>query len=343
MGLKLDTTKWKEFEIQDFFDVKLSKGDLKLEFCKKGKFPLVSSGETNNGYIGYISDSNDSNANFFSKNCLTVDMFCNAFYQPFDFYAVSHGRVNVLVPKIKFNKNIGLFICSIINKEKFKYSYGRAVYSYVIKKMLIKLPVLHNNTPDWQYMNDYIEAITNKKRSNGQTLAEYIKTANKHQEQPLNTDTWKMFKLSDLFEIKTGADLIYREQEAGEICVIGHNAENHGVTCKIKLLSNREKYNHSKTISLGDRGNFIAYTQPCDFYIGTRVKALISRNDKVNIYSLMFISTVINKEQYKFSYGRNATDKTPDIEIKLPQTPEGNPDYEYMENYIKTLPYADKI
>ena len=40
----------------------------------------------------------------FSKNTITVDMFCKAYYQPDDYYAVSHGRVNILKPKFKMNK-----------------------------------------------------------------------------------------------------------------------------------------------------------------------------------------------------------------------------------------------
>lgn len=29
--------------------------------------------------------------------------------------------------------------------------------------------------------------------------------------------------------------------------------------------------------------------------------------------------------------------------IKLPITPEGTPDWEFMENYIKSLPYSDRL
>lgn len=72
-------------------------------------------------------------------------MFGNAFYQDEPFYAVSYGRVNVLNPKYDLTLNVGLFICTIINHEQHKYSYGRAVYSKVAKKwilnFLLYLPV----------------------------------------------------------------------------------------------------------------------------------------------------------------------------------------------------------
>lgn len=93
---------------------------------------------------------------------ITVDMFCNAFYQSEKFYAVSHGRVNILIPKFKCNLQIGLFICAVIQKEQFKYSYGRAVYSAEIARMLIKLPSSKDGNPNWDYMTEYIKSLNHK-------------------------------------------------------------------------------------------------------------------------------------------------------------------------------------
>ena len=146
---------------------------------------------------------------------------------------------------------------------------------------------------------------------------------------------WSIFKLKDLFDIETGVDLIYGDLEDGEYPVIGHCEFNHGITRYTKKLDDYKLYDHTKTISLGDRGTFIAYTQPQDFYIGTRVKALTAKFPETNIYVLMFIATCINLEQYKFCYGRNATNKTPNIEIKLPVNTKGEPNWQFMEDFIK--------
>ena len=160
--MNLNTHLWKEFTIGDYFDVYLSSGDLKIDDCEPGNIPLISSGSTNNGIVGYIDEKGDGKAQIFKANCITVDMFCNAFYQNGDFYAVSHGRVNILCPKFKCNLQIGLFICSIIKKEQFKYSYGRAVYSSEIARMIIKLPSTPDNEPDWNYMEQYIKSLNHR-------------------------------------------------------------------------------------------------------------------------------------------------------------------------------------
>ena len=58
----------------------------------------------------------------------------------------------------------------------------------------------------------------------------------------------------------------------------------------------------------------------------------------------MFIITVIQKEKYRFSYGRKwGKEKMLQSKIKLPPDENGNPNWQYMENYIKTFPYSDLI
>lgn len=157
----LDVDNWKNFVIRDLFEVSLSRGDLKESECEIGEIPLISSGESDNGIVKYIDKNGDGKAEIFSGNKITVDMFCNAFYQPSDFYAVSHGRVNILSPKFEMCVKIGLFITTLINLEQYRYSYGRAVYSGVISKMCIKLPVKNNNkdVPDWDFMKEYMSSL----------------------------------------------------------------------------------------------------------------------------------------------------------------------------------------
>ena len=49
----------------------------------------------------------------------------------------------------------------------------------------------------------------------------------------------------------------------------------------------------------------------------------------------------LRKEQCKFDYGRQIRlNDAKKIKIKLPVTKEGNPDWQFMEDYIKSLPYS---
>lgn len=145
---------------------------------------------------------------------------------------------------------------------------------------------------------------------------------------------WKEFELQDLFSIYTGTDLIMNKVKNGDIPIISHTAINNGIACWSELIENRKLFSYKKTISLADRGNFKAFVQKCDFYIGTRVKALEAKKD-IPLNSLYFISNQIDKQSVKFSYGYNACDNVGRIIIMLPTGKDGNPDYDFMEAYVK--------
>ncbi len=153
------------FSIGELFDVELTKGDLKEDSCVETKdrvgdeLPLISAGDTENGFIGYVDKYGDGKASPFPSNIITVDMFCKAYYQPKPFYAVGHGRINMLLPKFEMNVYRAMYICAVINNERYRFSYGRAVYSGVLKDLQISLPVDANGNPDWQYMEDYIKSL----------------------------------------------------------------------------------------------------------------------------------------------------------------------------------------
>lgn len=155
----LNSCHWKKFKLADLFDVSLTKGDIKADEVEYGNTPLISSGGSNNGVVKYITENGDGKAETFPPNTITLDMFCHACYHSYKYYAVGHGRVNILKPKFQLNRYIGIFICTILDREAYRFSYGRAVYSSVAENMEIKLPVTPTGEPDWQFMEDYIKSL----------------------------------------------------------------------------------------------------------------------------------------------------------------------------------------
>ena len=64
----------------------------------------------------------------------------------------------------------------------------------------------------------------------------------------------------------------------------------------------------------------------------------------MNKYIAMFLITVIKANKYRFGYGRKWTlEKMKDTVIKLPSQEDGAPDFIYIEKYIKSLTYSDRI
>lgn len=368
--MELNVQDWKEYQVDKLFTVVLSKGDIKEDDMDSGTVRLVSSGESDNGIVTHIDSKGDGKAEIFDGNVITADMFCNAYYQDESFYAVSHGRVNILQPKFNLNSHIGLFISTIINNEKYKYSYGRALYSNVVSSMVIKLPtqidkangkyiIDENRTysdegyiPDWQFMEDYIKSLHHK------PITTKVKSGIV---KKLDVANWEEFTINHLFDIYTGGDLVISELEVGSIPVASNSCENNNIAFCTTKIHGRKLFNHKISISIADRGCFHAFIQPKDFYIATRVKALVIKDTiKITLKQLCFIVSVINQESFKFSYGRNCCANLPYIKIKLPIKHNSNgcpaidknrtysdngyiPDWQYMEDYINSLPYSDRI
>ena len=54
----------------------------------------------------------------------------------------------------------------------------------------------------------------------------------------------------------------------------------------------------------------------------------------------MFLVTILNLEKYRYNYGRKASQaRMKERSIKLPAK-NGQPDWQFMEKYIKSLPYS---
>ena len=125
-------------------------------------------------------------------------MFCNCFYQDEKFYSVSHGRVNILIPKFDLNQQIGLFIATLLNKEQYRFSYGRAVYNSFAENIIIKLPANDNGEPDWNFMTNFIDELQSRERESGSSLKDSLKTNNN--KTSFSIEKWKDFKFGDLLD-----------------------------------------------------------------------------------------------------------------------------------------------
>ena len=94
-------------------------------------------------------------------------------------------------------------------------------------------------------------------------------------------------------------------------------------------------------IVIGDTTATISY-QPGAFVAGEHIIA--ARADWLNKYTGLFITCLLRQERYRYSYGRAyKLDLIRNTEIRLPVTNEGAPDWPWMEAYIKSLPYGDRL
>ncbi|MCB9991532.1 MAG: restriction endonuclease subunit S [Rhodospirillales bacterium] len=96
------------------------------------------------------------------------------------------------------------------------------------------------------------------------------------------------------------------------------------------------------TITVNYNGNGVAesFYQDTPFWASDDVNVLYPKF-KMNAFNALFLITLIRQEKYRFSYGRKwHQERMKKSKIKLPIDQQGNPDWQFMENYIKSLPYS---
>lgn len=344
-NLKLNSVDWKEFKLNDLFD-RIEKGKCKNtnEETKQSinGVSFLSATLNNNGVSGFV----EPNSLLQKGNCI---MFVNqgdggagySVYKKEDFISTTSNSFGYAK---WINKYTGLFVASILCRFKEKYSFGYGRTENRLKNDKVFIPINSKGQPHWEFMENYmmqieekqIQKVINYYASKVQNLQNNIIIA---KDKNLNTIEWKEFKISDLFTVFTGGDLILSNIDNGKIPIISHSMINNGIATWTEEIKGRKLFNHKYTISLADRGNFFATTQRYDFYIGTRVKALESKNKKIDYLALLFISLCINKQSVRFSYGKNCCGNTNSMRIMLPIDSKGEPHWEFMENFMRKIEY----
>ena len=97
------------------------------------------------------------------------------------------------------------------------------------------------------------------------------------------------------------------------------------------------------TVNYNGNGVAETYYQPVPYRYSDDVNVMYPRFP-LNELRAMFIATVIQREKYRFSYGRKwHLDRMSQAEIHLPVTSDDEPDWEFMEMYVKTLPFSSQL
>ena len=153
---------------------------------------------------------------------------------------------------------------------------------------------------------------------------------------------WKEYTMDFMFDFDKGKRLTEADIVPGDINFLGAISENNGIREKI-TTDHFWKPNCITVNYNGSVGEVFYQSKP--FWASDDVNILYAKDFwEMNKYIAMFLITVIKANKYRFGYGRKWTmEKMRESVIKLPGQADGLPDFMYMENYIKSLPYSDRI
>jgi len=153
--IELNFENWKKIKLKDIFDIFTSSDKNYLE-SEDGNIPYISSTQFNNGISSFVQADTIQN-----KDTITVarnGSVGSAFYHSYN-YCASPDDVRILMPKFEMDKYIAIFLCTLIEKEKYRYTYGRKFGTERMRETEIKLPFKKNGFPDWKFISDYIKSL----------------------------------------------------------------------------------------------------------------------------------------------------------------------------------------
>lgn len=342
--MKVDMTNWVNFTVADLFEIINGKGITTEEIENNpGNFEAVQSGEGNNGVMGCISKSYCRNKgySYCEEACLTVARSGTSGYVSFHENGCVVGdsaKILLLREQKAKSTKVYLFLQTLLSANRFKYTYGRKVTEDLYSKTIIKLPITADGKPDWCWMESYVDSLHSEPLTTGNET---------NNVNSLEVGNWREFYVGELFDsiYKVAS---YHDDELTSVSIGNKNAiayvtrtdQDNGVkslVCDIGL-ANIESGN---AIVIGDTTSTISY-QPSPFVAGEHIIA--ARAGWLNKFTGLFITCLLRQERYRYSYGRAyKLDLIRNTKLKLPVMPDGKPDWQFMENYIKSLPYGDRL
>lgn len=369
INMKLENVNWQEYHLYDLFTISSgNKFDKSKMTAYDPSVNFVGRSSTRNGVTAYV-DAIDG-VDPYQPGCMTIALggehLGSCFIQLHPFY--TSQNVVVLSEKISMTENVKIFISHIIrNESKNNYmAFARELNAHVRTDFVIKLPSLKPGVPDCEFMDKYIE---NLKRDFSSVPDYFLNEGydkafwyldNINQEDferdyagisvaksiALSDRKWDYFTLEDIVSsVHNGksynaSDLVVFDGEE-YVSYVTRTDENNGVSMYVQALDYQglEKAN---AITIGDTTATIFF-QEHEFITGPHI--IVIRADWLNVYTANFIITILNQEKYRYPvFGRAFTkDLIKQTKVYLPIDKDGNPDYRFMEDYIKSLPFSKKI
>ncbi|MBO7720465.1 restriction endonuclease subunit S [Candidatus Saccharibacteria bacterium] len=330
----IDTCTWTKFKVSDIFVTEKHGSGLQVPtgamMSKKdlveGNIPRVTVSNFNNGITGFYADLDDKNYRTY-QNFISVSFLGTVFYQP-DKVSLDM-KVHCLKPlDYELNVYSAGYIVSIIRKAISNFAYSDQLSSTVLAELEFALPATSDGQPDWDYMESYMKAVMEESEKTLSNLKKADDT--KHL---IDVSRWGEFRIGDVFDVIKGSRLTKADMRDGVIKFIGSSAINNGETHRI---ANDEKIHPANTITVCYNGSVgETFYQDERFWASDDVNVLYPKFNMTKLVA-MFICPIIKSigQKYAFIDKWKQEDMKNDI-IKLPTTSTGEPDWQYMEKYMK--------
>lgn len=338
---KIDTSEWKEFRIGDYFKVEYGRFHAKDELGT-GTVNYITTSGFNNGITNTCEEATHQG------NCITVasdGAMGASFYQEEAFTTSNIISTLTPLPHTPLNKYNALFLCAIIFGKRAEFGWlGFKMSVDRVRNLRVKLPTTPDGDPDWAYMESYIANLETQV-AESLTLLQAAKNAEK---KKVDAREWGEFRVGELFEVKISKSVDkggLEFAEDGEYDFIGRTPLNNGIQGRLNKL--KFEANQEGTYSIAQIGMHVCQYRERKWYASQNIFVLTpfaEKSHKANKFIATIITRYLDCAYGKDTYATYPTAKTlPHLKIKLPVDKTGQPDWAYMEEYMRKMEERVKV
>ena len=331
---KLLSIRWKPFVISDIFTISPGKR-LTKAVMKVGKRPFIGATDSNNGITAWVDNTNES----LDKLVLGVNYngsVVETFFHPYE--CIFSDDVKRLHLKNGITSyHVMLFLKTMIIQQKVKFEYGYKFNEKRMKRQKILLPVTDEDSPDWQFMEEYMrrKEILLLKPTIEKLCKQLILRENLGGGK-LRLHQWKPFLITEIFtEIQRGKRLKKADHTEGTVPYVSSTALNNGVDGFIGNEGSIRIFDDCITIAnSGSVGS--AFFHQYEFVASDHVTQL--KRKGLDKYAYLFMVPIINRLSEKYSFNREINDERIKRErILLPVNNKGEIDFEFMSSFMQEV------
>lgn len=337
---KIDTSEWKEFSVCELFGKsRLGKyhSPESLVESETG-YPYICASNQNNGVNQKMSSVSGDDVRPTPQDIISWGKQCPYFTFHEEPCVTGQGMYYIVVPKYIPRRAIRYVITVLQSAVEGKFGYSNCFIGSSMDDLSIKLPATPNGAPDWAYMESYMANLETKV-AESLTMLQAAKDA---ETKKVDTREWGEFRVGELFEVKISKSVDkggLEFAEDGEYDFIGRTPLNNGIQGRLNKL--KFEANQEGTYSIAQIGMHVCQYRERKWYASQNIFILTpfaEKSHKANKFIATVITRYLDCAYGEDTYATYPTAKTlPHLKIKLPVDKTGQPDWTYMEEYMRKV------
>lgn len=339
----MENVKFGEFRLDSVMNISSSKAHINKNALQSsdlgGDIPYVTRSTSNNGVSDYIKRYLDDETYLNAARQITIAMDTYVmYYQSEAFY--TGNRVKVGVPTFEgYSDNMAEYLITAFNKAVEAFSWGHNMNADQLEAIKITLPMIDDETPDWEYMDNYIKGVKARRLK---IIEDFVdKELTEIVEMKILEDVeFGEFNVRSFIDIAPTKAYPLGDSEilaiTGDTPFITTTTTNNGTVGHTGLKAN----NLGMCITASDTTVADAmFFQEFDFVGRSHVQALRLKEGVMSRgVGEYLVTAMIKSAGDRFSYGSKFNrDAMYALDVVLPMIDPETPDWDFMDSYMQRI------